>query len=72
MAAVSKKETVKSDGLSKRQSMFPTSISGGEIATIAAGFFFIMWIVSLRGRKPKERRWYSTDIPSTLHIEHEA
>jgi hypothetical protein len=51
--------------------MVPDSIAG--ITTIAAGFFFIMWLVALRmGRKPREKRWYSTDIPSTLHIEHEA
>jgi len=43
-----------------------------QFALIAAGFFFVMWIASLRGRKPKEHRWYSTEIPSTLHIEHEA
>jgi hypothetical protein len=50
--------------------MVPDSLA--TIALGSAGFFFIMWLVSLRGRKVKEKRWYSTDIPSTLHIEHEA
>jgi hypothetical protein len=55
--------------------MFPVSLSGTEVAFLAAGFFAFMWIVSLwkLSRQPKrEKRWYSTDIPSTLHIEHEA
>jgi len=52
--------------------MLVTGNLAGDIALVAAGFFFVMWIASLRGRKPRERRWYSTDIPSTLHIEHEA
>jgi hypothetical protein len=53
--------------------MVPDSLAG--ITTIAAGFFFSLWLVTLWAgarKKPKEKRWYSTDIPSTLHIEHEA
>jgi len=50
---------------------FDLNLDGAQIATIAAGFFFVMWIAALR-KKPKEKRWYSTDIPSTLHIEREA
>jgi hypothetical protein len=42
-----------------------------SLAMIAAGFFFVMWIVALR-KKPREKRWYSTEMPSTLHIEREA
>jgi hypothetical protein len=48
------------------------TITPGQLATIAAGFFFVMWIASMRNRGPKQRKWYSTEIPSTLHIETEA
>ena len=49
-----------------------SQITPGEAATIAAGFFFTMWIVALRNGKPKQRRFYKTELPSTLVIEQEA
>ena len=49
-----------------------SQVTPGEAATIAAGFFFTMWIVALRNGKPKPRRYYETKIPSTLVIEQEA
>lgn len=55
--------------------MFADGITGTQVAFGIAGFFGVMWIVALwrlTKKAPREKRWYSTEIPSTLHIEHEA
>lgn len=52
--------------------MLPLGISPTDLFAGAAGFFAVMWLVSLRKHGPKQRKWYRTEMPSTYIIETEA